>query len=60
MICSRDRHQKYSVAVVNDTSSAGQVIENATLRRRNGIIVPTIKFAGKVTVSGLKYAIDEL
>ena len=60
VLCRHDGNKQYSIALMDD-SSTGEVVETS-LVKINGShrVLPMVSFTGKVTVSGLKYAIDEL
>mmetsp|Transcript_20686 Transcript_20686/g.30458 ORF Transcript_20686/g.30458 Transcript_20686/m.30458 type:complete len:370 (+) Transcript_20686:134-1243(+) len=65
VICRHDGLRKYSIEVLDIISTTGGVA--ATLSHESprsayseNAIFPMISFSGKVTVSGLKYAIDQL
>jgi len=65
VICRHDGLREYSIEVVGVNSSSGGVAAKLSHERpRNSFsdiaIFPMISFSGKVTVSGLKYAIDQL
>jgi len=65
VICRHDGLREYSIEVVGVNSSSGGVAATLSHERpRNSFsdiaIFPMISFSGKVTVSGLKYAIDQL
>ncbi|KAL7526845.1 hypothetical protein ACHAXR_001677 [Thalassiosira sp. AJA248-18] len=57
--CKNDGHGKYSIEVVDACPPGGVA---ATLEKSSGkyFVFPMISFSGNVTVSGFKYAIDDL
>ena len=59
--CRYVGNEKYSIEVTDASSDAPIVTTEATLTKtRSCRSFPMISFFGKVTVSGFKYAIDEL
>ena len=58
--CRYVGNEKYSIEVTDASSDAPIVTTEATLTKQRYRSFPMISFFGKVTVSGFKYAIDEL
>ena len=64
VVCTYDGHETYSIHVVDESGQpvcgGSDTLEKRMTRRLDHRVIPMISFYGKVTVSGLKYAIDEL
>jgi len=64
VVCTYDGQKKYSIHVVDESGQpvcgGSDTLEKRMTRRQDDRVIPMISFSGKVTVSGLKYAIDEL
>jgi len=64
--CTHDGHQEYSIEVVNASPSSYEATTTLAKKRYLGKgsdyarVFPMVSFNNKVTVSGLKYAIDQL
>jgi len=61
VICTYDVDKKYTIQVVDESGPVCGGSETIFLDKSTSYrVFPMISFSGKVTVSGLKYAIDEL
>ena len=60
VICTYDGDKKYTIQVVDESGPVCGGSETIFLDTNGYRVFPMISFSGKVTVSGLKYAIDKL
>ena len=66
VVCRHDGHQEYSIEVAGVSPTEGGVATTLQKSKQSSYdspyarVFPMISFSGKVTVSGLKYAIDQL